>query len=146
MTLEEKDRLFEILFYLYFNNIPETKSGTTEFWNAIRSICFLFKVNDMDIVKAIRILMVKENIPTDEETYYLLHKLGLSVRPLRTISGIYWQKQKMFDTKFISKPPVITRRITDVVTKNSIKNFIIALYETLGIFSYISKDLLENIL
>lgn len=143
MTNEEKDRLIEILFYLYFNNIPEKYAGTAEFWNMIRSICSLHNISDLAIIRAVRILLAKENTPTDEETWYLLNQLGVTVRPLRKVSGIYWQRQKEFANS--GKIPSIKRSVTDVVMKKAIRDFIFAIYETIGAFAYIDIDLINKI-
>lgn len=145
MFPEDKDRLFEILFYLYFANIPEKYAGTAEFWNVIKSICHLYSISDLAIVKAVRILTAKENIPEDDETWFLLNQMGLTVRPIRKISGIYWQKQKEYAIKYESKRPHIYRRITDIVMRKAIRDFIFATYESLGIFAYVDIDLLNKL-
>ena len=89
MTLEETDRLYEVLFYLYFNNQGQKTLSNSLFWQTIRDICILNNINDRAVTQAVRILMADENCPQDKETYYLLSKLGLTVRPIRRISGIY---------------------------------------------------------
>lgn len=146
MNLEEQDRLFEILLYLYFTNFSSELSSKAEFWTTIKAICLTFGISEMSISRAIRILSANENVPQDEETYYLLNKLGLTVRPIRKISGIYWQKQKEFERKFESSTPTIHRRITDVVLKRNIRNFIQAVYQMAGIFNYIDIRLTEKLL
>ena len=90
--------------------------------------------------------MAKENVPQEEETYYLFNKMGMSVRPIRRISGIYWQKQIEFQKQFETKTPVIKRRITDIVVKRNMRDFIFALYKTLGIFGDIDAKALEEVL
>lgn len=146
MTPEEKDRLVEVLIYLYFNNKPEQILGKSEFWMTIRNMCDLYKIESLSISKSVRILMAKENVPQDDEIYYLLNKMGMTVRPIRSISGIYWQKQIEFQKQFETSTPVIRRRITDIVTKKNMKDFIFALYETLGIFGSVDSKMLEKIL
>lgn len=140
MTQEENDRLIEILFYLYFDNKDSKILSSNLFWSSIKAICTLYNINDRSIVQAVRILMADENRPDDKETYYLLSKIGLTVRPIRNISGIYWQKQKAFAEEFEKIPPIIKRRLTDVVYKKSIRDFVYAMYDLNGIFSYIDKD------
>lgn len=140
MTLEEKDRLIEILFYLYFDNKDSKILSSNLFWNMIKSICMLYNINDRAIVQAVRILMAEENSPKEDETYYLLNKIGLSVRPIRNISGIYWQKQKAFTEEFAKNTPIITRRLTDVIYKQSIRNFVHAVYDVSGIFTQVELN------
>lgn len=145
MSQEEKDRLIEVLFYLYFNNKDPKTLSSSLFWNVIKSICTLYGINDRAIVQAVRILMSEENCPQEKETYYLLSKVGLSVRPIRHISGIYWQKQKAYAEEFEKNIPIITRRLTDVIYKKSIRDFVYAVYDISGIFSEIPlKDVMEE--
>ena len=140
MTQEENDRLIEILFYLYFDNKDSKILSSNLFWNSIKSICTLYGINDRAVVQAVRILMADENKPQDKETYYLLSKIGLTVRPIRNISGIYWQKQKAYNEEFAVSPPTVKRRLTDVIYKKSIRDFVYAIYDMTGIFTYIDKD------
>ena len=140
MTQEENDRLIEILFYLYFDNKDSKILSSNLFWNMIKSICTLYNINDRAIVQAVRILMADENSPKEEETYYLLNEIGLSVRPIRKISGIYWQKQKAYTKKFETTKPVITRKLLDIVYKKSIRDFVYAVYDVSGIFSEIQLN------
>ena len=142
MTQEEKDRLVEILFYLFFDNKDAKILSSNLFWTTLKSICALYDINDRAIVQAVRILMADENRPEEKETYYLLNKIGLTVRPIRNISGIYWQKQKAFAEEFETSVPVVKRRLTDIVYKKSIRDFVFAMYDLNGIFSYIDKDTL----
>ena len=146
MTPEEKDRLVEILIYLYFNNKDAKILGKTEFWSAIKNICDIYKIDSLSISKSVRILMASENAPKDDETYYLLKELGLSVREINRVSGIYWQRQKAFDTTFATSKPYIRRRVVDIVVKKNMRDFMFALYEVLGIFSDVNKRLLEDAL
>ena len=143
MSQEEKDRLFEILFYLYFNNKDSKILSSNLFWQAISAICTLYNINNLAVVQSVRILMAEEHSPQDKETYYLLNKLGLSVRPIRHISGLYWQKQKAFAEEFTVNPPIIKRHLTDVVYKKSVRDFLYAMYDVCGIFNEIPKELLE---
>ena len=143
MTQEEKDRLIEILFYLYFNNKDSKILSSNLFWQSISAICTLYGINNRAIVQAVRILMADENSPQDKETYYLLSKIGLTVRPIRNISGIYWQKQKAFAEEFATTTPTIKRRLTDVVYKKSVRDFIYAMYDITGMFSEVPKELLD---
>ena len=70
----------------------------------------------------------------------LLNKIGLSVRPIRHISGIYWQKQKAYAEKFETATPVVTRKLTDVIYKKSIRDFVYALYDFTGIFKEVPME------
>ena len=142
MTQEENDRLIEILFYLYFNNKDKKILASGLFWQCIKSICTLYGINDRAIVQAVRILMADENCPQEKETYYLLSKIGLTVRPIRNISGIYWQKQKAYAEEFATSTPSITRRLTDVIYKKSVRDFVYAIYDMLGIFTNVEKELI----
>ena len=145
MTQEENDRLIEILFYLYFNNKDSKLLSSNLFWTVIKSICTLYNINDRAVIQSIRILMADENCPQDEETYYLLSKIGLSVRPIRNISGIYWQKQKAFAKNFEKSAPIIKRRLNDVIYKKSIRDFVYAMYNINGIFNEVAlKNIIEE--
>ena len=147
MTPEEKDRLVEVLLYLYFNNLDSKIIEKEEFWKSIKNICELYRIESLAISKSVRILLAPENMPREDEVYYLLNKMGLSVRQIKNISGIYWQKQKKFDELFKnSSTPVVKRRILDIVIKKNIRDFFIALYNVLGIFGYIEKNILEDTL
>lgn len=144
MTVEEKDRLVEILFYLYFSNVDEDVLGKSEFWLTINNLCKIYNIDSLSVSKAIRLLLSYENIATDEEMYYLLNKLGLSVRPINKISGVYWQKQKEFQELFSTgKTPIIRRRITDIVVKRSMRDFLNAIYSFFSVFNFIDKKLLD---
>ena len=93
-TQIEKDRLTEVLFYLYFDNKSEEHLSNIDFWNTISGLCKIYNIDSAQVSRAARILFADENRPTELEIWYLLDKLGVSVRPIRKISGIYWQKQK----------------------------------------------------
>ena len=145
MTTVEKDRLVEVLFYLYFNNKDSKSLGKTDFWNAILSICKVYDVDSNSVAKAVRILTAPENEPNDREIYYLLNKIGLSVRPINKISGVYWQKQKEYLKEFDSgKIPSIKNRIFDVVMKRSMRDFIFIIYDFMGVFNNIDIDIIDS--
>ncbi len=141
MDRVEKDRLVEVLFYLYFNNKDENMIGKTEFWNAVLSVCKLYDIDHLAVSKAVRILTATENEPNSRETYFLLKKMGLSVRPINRISGIYWQKQKEYDKEFEEgKLPKIKNRVLDIVMKRAIYDFIFAINDFIGIYKDINLD------
>ena len=147
LTIEEKDRFVEILFLQYFNNKSSKILGKAEFWNIITNICNLYNIDNIAISKSVRILLAEENIPTEEESFYLLDKAGLTVRPINKITGIYWQKQVSFRNDFNNgKIPTIKRRITDIVIKKSLRDFINAIYDVFGIFKYVDKKILEDVI
>src|SRR5574344_353929 len=147
MTVEEKDRLVETIIYLYFTAQDRKTIESVSFWKAIKEICETFSIDSISISKAARILLANENRPSDEETYWLLNNIGLTVRPIRTISGIYWQKQVKFKEDFeAGKKPIIKRRITDIVVKQNMRDFIGAIYKITGIFGNIDKEILDNTL
>ncbi len=146
MTAEERDRCVEVLFYLYFNNVNEKVLEKADFWTTINNLCKIYDIDSLSISKAIRILLVQENIPTDKEMYYLLNQIGLTVRPLNKISGVYWQRQVKFQKEIESGDlPVIHRKIVDVVMKRSMRDFIFAMYDFFSIFGNIDKKLLEKL-
>lgn len=141
MTTIEKDRLVEVLFYLYFNNKDSKMIGKTEFWNAILAVCKLYDIDNLSVSKAVRILTAPENEPNDREIYYLLQKMEMSVRPINRISGIYWQKQKEYDEEFkAGKLPRIKNRVLDIVMKRSMYDFIFAINDFIGIYKDINLD------
>ena len=143
MSQEENDRLIEVLFYLYFNSKDSKVLSSNLFWTAVNSVCTLYGINNRAVVQAVRILMADENCPQEDETYYLLSKIGLTVRPIRRISGIYWQKQKALQEKFDKGIlPTITRRLTDVIYKKSVRDFIYAMYDMNGIFAEVPIKLI----
>ena len=145
MTNIEKDRLLEVLFFLYFNNKNTKMIGSKNFWNAILNVCVLYNIDNISISKAVRILTAVENRPNEREIYYLLNKLGLSVRPINKISGIYWQKQVKYNKEFEEgNLPKIRNRVLDVVMKRSIRDFIFAVYDFIGIFNCIDLKILED--
>lgn len=144
MTTEEQERLIEILVWQYFNAKDEKILASTQFWEAIKNICLIYGVDHISISKAARVLSAQENVPTNEEMYFLLNKLGLSVRQIKRFSGIYWQQQVEIREEHLIHPPVIKRRISDVVIKFNMKHFLHAIYDTLGVFNCIPlSDLSE---
>ena len=146
MDKVEKERLIEILFYLYFNNKDSKMIGKSEFWNAIIAICKLYDIDSLAISKAIRILTAPENEPNSREIYYLLNKLGLSVRPINRISGVYWQRQKEYLAEFeAGKLPKIKSRLHDVVMKKSILDFVFAINDFIGIYRDVNLDDIRKI-
>lgn len=146
MTLEEKDRLIEILFYLYFDSNPPEILEKASFWEAINSICKMYDIDTISITKAVRVLMAQENQPQDDEMYYLLNKIGLSVRPIRRLTGIYWQKQKALDEQLSKQPITVHRKIPDVIMKRNIRNFLKALYGVFGCLIDISSETFDKLL
>lgn len=146
MKAIEKDRLIEILFYLYFNNKDSRMTGKAEFWDMIKSVCKLYNINNIAVAQAIRILTAKENRPEDAETVYLFNKIDTSVRHLNKISGIYWQKKIQYEKEFDDgKLPIIKNRITDVIMKRAMRDFVYAIYDINGILKYISETQFEEI-
>lgn len=147
MTSTEKDRLIEVLFYLFFNNTDAKTLGKAEYWEMIHSICKAHNIEAHTVSKAVRLLIAKENIPSEEEIYYLLNEAGLTVRPINKISGIYWQKQIKYGDQFkLGMIPKIDRKITDIVVKKSMRDFIMAMYSTFGIFNNIELKTIQKIL
>lgn len=146
MTSEEKDRLIEIIFYYYFNNKTSETVSKKEFWEVINSICKMYCIDILAITKAVRTLMSDECVPREDETYYLMHKAGMTVRPIRKLTGIYWQKQKQFEEEFVKNPITIHRKIPDVLVKRNIRCFIKAMYDLSENFFDIGGDILKNII
>ena len=142
----EKDRLIEILFYLYFNNKDSRTVGKMEFWDMIKSICKLYNINNIAVGQALRIISAKENRPEDEETVYLFNKIDTSVRNLNKISGIYWQKKIAIEKEIeAGKIPVVKNRILDVGIKRAMRDFVYAIYDMNGILKYISETQFDKI-
>ena len=144
-TQVEKDRLTEILFYLYFDKKDEAILADANFWHSINALCKVYNVDSLQISRAARVLFAEENKPEEFEMWYLLHKLGVSVRPIRKLSGIYWQKQKAYNDEVVLKgtTPVIKRRITDAAMKKSIKDFIVAVLDMFGTLSVVEGKFLD---
>jgi hypothetical protein len=144
-TQIEKDRLTEILFFLYFDRKDEKLLGNMDFWNTVHSLCKVYDVDGTQVSRAARVLFAEENRPTEFEIWYLLNKLGVSVRPIRKISGIYWQKQKHFaETVDKYGAPTIKRCITDAAMKKNVRDFLIALVEMFGTLSAIEGKFLDT--
>lgn len=143
-TPVEKDRLTEILFFLYFDNKDSEHLANMDFWNTVSSLCKVYNVDSAQVSRAARVLFADENKPSEFETWYLLDKLGVTVRPLRKISGIYWQKQKHFaETVATYGPPSISRKITDPAMKQNVRAFLIALVDMFGTLSAIEGKFLN---
>jgi hypothetical protein len=146
MKTIEKDRLIEILFYLYFNSKDSKITGKAEFWDMLRSICKLYNINNIAVAQALRILTAKENRPEDSETVYLFNKIDTSVRNLNKISGIYWQKKIAIEKEIEEgKVPIIKNRILDVTIKRAMRDFVYAIYDMNGILKYISENQFDKI-
>ena len=144
-TQIEKDRLTEVLFFLYFDKKDEKLLGNIDFWNTINNLCKVYSVDGTQVSRAARILFAEENRPTEFEMWYLLNKLGVSVRPIRKISGIYWQKQKHYaETVAKYGTPTIRRCITDAAMKKNVRDFLIALVEMFGTLSAIEGKFLDT--
>jgi hypothetical protein len=136
-----KDRTIEILIYYYFNRRDNKINGRREYWIAISNLCALYGIDQTCIVKATRILLAPENVPQEDETVYLMNQMGVSVRQLNRITGIYWQKKIEHEANFAKKIlPKIEPRIKDVFIKKNLILFIQALIEFTGIFNNLSLD------
>lgn len=145
MTPIELDRLYEIIFFQYFNNKTEDQLQNAKFWATVSAICEAYSIDPVQITKIIRILTNPENVASDIETYYLLSKAKLSVRKINRITGIYWQKQvSLSETISKSGVPTIKRRITDIIMRNSLKEFIHAMYDIFGILHEIDSSVFNN--
>ena len=147
LTAAEQNRLSEILLYCYFNQIDEKVFGTAAFWNTIKGICDTFGIDSISISKSFRMLMVDTNRPTDLETWYLLDKTQHSVRQIRNISGIYWQKQKKLleEVEHVGVPAV-KPKISDPVMRKNIKDFVFAIYGICGIFQFTDAKTIQKAL
>lgn len=147
LSAAEQHRLAEVLLYCYFNRMDADVFGTASFWNAMRDICETFGIDNVAVSKGLRILMVDTNRPTDLETWYLLDKTQHSVRQIKAISGIYWQKQKRLLEEVRSLgAPKPQPRITDPVMRKSIKDFAFAIYGICGIFQFTDAKTVRNAL
>lgn len=146
LTTEEKDRLCEVLFLKYFQNKPEETLGDAKFWNCIHSICQSYGIDSAFITRCTRILLAKENVPSDYEVWYLFWKMRTPVRPMKGFTGIYWQKQKKFEEEYATGvKPNVRRRITDVALKRSMHAFIKAIFDIFGSYKYLDTDTLNEI-
>lgn len=144
MTNDEKDRLVEILFYMFFDTKDSEQLSDKNFWTTINSICQMYNIDSINITKAVRILMAEDNQPKEDETYYLLHSIGLTVRPIRRLSGIYWQKQKAIEDKLSKNPITVKRKINDIIVKRNMRDFLIAMYKLFGCLSDIDCETFEK--
>jgi hypothetical protein len=144
LTNDEKDRLVEILFYMFFDTKDSEQLSDRNFWTAINSICQMYNIDSVNITKAVRALMAEDNQPQEDEIYYLLHSIGLTVRPIRRLSGIYWQKQKAIEDKLSKNPITIKRKINDIVVKRNMRDFLIAMYKLFGCLSDIDCETFEK--
>lgn len=143
-TQIEKDRLTEVLFYLYFDKKDDKIIADANFWHTINDLCKVYNIDSLQVSRAARILFAEENKPTEFEMWYLLNKLGVSVRPIRKLTGIYWQKQKHFEEEVAKHgAPKISRKITDAAIKQNIRDFLIALLEMFGTMSVIEGKFLD---
>lgn len=134
MTDIEKDRFYELIFYQYFNNRDPEQIQNPLFWKTVNTICEAYDIDPVQITKAIRLLSNPDDKPDDIEMYYLMSNAGLSVRKINRISGLYWQRQVALSEKIAATgPPKIRRRVTDIITKNSVKEFIHAIYDVFGV-------------
>lgn len=146
MTVQERDRLIEIMFYLYFDTKDEKTLSSKEFWAVVNAVCSMYHIDSIKITEAIRLLMAEENAPQDDETYYLLHKVGLTVRPIRKLTGIYWQKQKAIEEKLATSPLTVNRKINDVIVKRCMRDFLSAMYNLSDCLLDLGSDVLSKIL
>ena len=147
MNPMEKARTVEILFYLYFNQQEEQVLQNIGFWKFLEYFCNLYNINYLAVVNSMRSLIKPENAPTELEIKYLLSKLGVTVRPLSKVSGIYWQKQKKIDEIIETKGvPNIVPKLTDPLHKNAVIAFITYFYKMSGIFRYLDYKVIEEVL
>ena len=145
MTATEKNRLSEILLYYFFED-KDKVLGEQSFWKMIENLCLTYGVDSLCVSKAIRILMSDNNAPQDAETYYLLDKIGAPVRAINKMTGIYWQKQVNLREKFEKEgAPEIKPRITDIVMRRAVKDFIYAIVQLYGVFGYLDIRCLKDI-
>lgn len=137
MTEKEKMRFLEILFYLYFSNKDDKIIKNPYFWKHIEELCKLYVINYSLVQRSLRTLILPENVPTPEEQMYYFNKAGISVRNIKAISGIYWQKQIELIEKNKTKPIVVRNIIINPMARDSLYKFIKAINNTSGIFKYI---------
>lgn len=145
MTDIERDRLYEIVFFQYFNNKTEEQLQNPKFWASINAICESYDIDSVQLTKIIRILTNADNAASELEIYYLLNKAGLSVRKINRMTGIYWQKQvALNDTLNKLGAPSIKRRVTDIIMRNSLKEFVHAMYDIFGVLHEIDVNVFNN--
>lgn len=146
MTNLEKDRLVEVIFYLYFNGIEQKILDKPEFWDMLRKMCVINNIDSMQILKAVRIVCADSNLPSDYEIVYLMRKIDMSVRNLSKISGIYWQKKIAIEKELdAGKTVKVVPKITDVIMKKALRDFIKVQLEVNGIFKYFSEEQFDKI-
>lgn len=144
-TVSQRDRLVEILFCNYFAKKEPEILQNVSFWHTIKHLCDTYSIDSIAVHRAVQILAQPDNKPEDLETYYLLNKLGVTVRPMLAMTGIYWQKQKSLE-EHIKKtgPPAVRSRIVDVAMKQSMRKFIYATKDFFGIFRFMDYRLIDN--
>lgn len=144
-TAIERDRLFEILFCNYFAKKEDKILKTTAFWHTIKYLCEAYEIDSYAVQRAVQTLVQPENKPEELETYYLLNRLGVSVRSMLNMTGIYWQKQKNFEASIAKAgPPVIRSRITDPAMKQAMRTFIFACKDFFGCFRFMDYTLMDK--
>ena len=148
MTKDEKDRTLEILFYYFFSNkLKDSKLNKVKFWQTIKELNELYNINNINIAKAVKILFDDSNKLDGLEAYYLLDKSLFSVREIVKISGIYYEKQKVYRKQLENnelKFP-IKAKINDLLVKRSIKDFIRVIYDFSTYFTYIDSRTVDNL-
>ena len=72
--------------------------------------------------------------------------MGLTVRPINKLTGIYWQKQKAIEEQLLKAPIKIHSRIKDVIIKRSMRDFLNALLDISETLSIIGSDNLKTVL
>ena len=55
MTDIERDRLYEIVFFQYFNNKTEEQLQNPKFWASIKASCESYDIDSVQLTKIIRI-------------------------------------------------------------------------------------------
>lgn len=146
MTNLEKDKLVEVIFYLYFNSMPDKILNKQDFWEMLKKLCNIYNIDSLSIQKSIRILSAPENTPTDEEIVYLMDKIDVSVRNLSKISGIYWQKKIAIEKDLVGKTIKVFPKITDVVMKRAMRDFLKVQLEINGILKYFSEEQFDKVI
>lgn len=145
MSKDELNRLTEVLFSIFFQSKSTELLRNPKFWEMIKTICETYEIDAILVSKAARILLTSENIPSEKEMWYLLSKI-CSVREIKRLTGIYWQKQIKYqeeienDSTFSVKP-----KIHDLAMRVSMRSFIDAVYDTLGVLDAIKLDDLHKL-
>ena len=144
-TPSEKDRTVEVLFYLFFSKKDPELLKETSFWQAIKYICEAYNIDSFSVQKAISVLAQPSNNPTDIETWYLLNKLGCTVRPLYKMTGFYHARQKISE-EHIEKfgPPMIVNKIHDTAMKAAMRTFLYAAKDFFGVLQYVDYRNLDK--